>query len=131
MKQPNFWCRNAKGRCYLFTYFSELYLAPIIIFDNMKTILITLSILLLALAQNNDYAQSPMTINLGKTYLGQANQEAFTLLCHGANGRVTFLVDGLPSGTYLDGDRIIIGNNTNSGNYILRIRATDASGQVA
>lgn len=53
------------------------------------------------------------------------------MVCDGSIGSVTYSVEGLPQGTYLDGDRIIIGNNTQSGNYILRITATDSSGSVA
>lgn len=53
------------------------------------------------------------------------------MICDGASGGVTYSVEGLPQGTYLDGDRIIVGNNTQSGNYILRITATDASGNIA
>lgn len=94
----------------------------------MKTLIFTL-LLLTALVRGADDSIG-MKINLSKTYLANS-LDAYDLSCAGANGRVTFAVSGLPAGSYLDGDRIVVGANSQGGNYILRIKATDASGQVA
>lgn len=87
-------------------------------------------VLLVVAATYTTATQNNMFINLSKTYSSD-NREAYSLACSGATGKVSFVVEGLPTGVYLDGDRIVVGADTPAGNYVLRIRATDASGQLA
>lgn len=75
--------------------------------------------------------QNGMNINLAKTYTVDGQRESYTLSVDGSNGQVSYSIEGLPTGTYLDGNKIIVGNTTQSGNYILRISATDSQGRVA
>ena len=49
----------------------------------------------------------------------------------GANGNVKFNVDGLPNGVYLNGDTIVVSQNADSGNHIIKATATDSLGRVA
>lgn len=93
----------------------------------MKTLLLAVTFVLMVIGGS---IPSSMNINLSKTYTADGS-DAYDLSCSGANGRTTFNVAGLPARTYLDGDRIVIGQTAQGGNFILRITATDASGQVA
>lgn len=61
---------------------------------------------------------------------GTGTQERYQLSCSGAQGDVNFEVEGLPEGGVLMGNYIVLGADVENGNYILRIRATDASGNI-
>lgn len=93
----------------------------------MKTLFVAL---LIVVGTFTSGSKSNMSINFSKTYSSD-NKEAYNLACSGSIGKVTYSVEGLPTGVYLDGDKIVVGANTEAGNYILRVKATDANGQVA
>lgn len=48
-----------------------------------------------------------------------------------ANGKVSFMVDGIPQGVKFDSYRIIVSNDAAAGNHILKIKATDSLGNVS
>lgn len=51
----------------------------------------------------------------------------YQLACEGAVGRVDYHAEGLPYGAKIDGDKIIIGANTQAGTYYVRITGEDLS----
>ena len=90
----------------------------------MKTVIFVVLLVASALAGGSE----PLSLTLGRTSYG--NNEAYTILCAGGAGAGpwTYRVDGLPSGAYLQGDKIVISSSTVLGTYQLRITATDSTG---
>ena len=91
----------------------------------MKTVIFVVLLVASALAGGSE----PLSLTLGRTSYG--NNEAYTILCAGGAGPWTYRVDGLPSGAYLQGDKIVISSSTVLGTYQLRITATDSTGAVS
>lgn len=87
----------------------------------MKTVIFA-CLLVAAMAGGRE----PLSLTLGRSSYG--SNDAYTILCAGGTGPWTYKVDGLPSGAYLNGDRIVISSSTVSGTYQLRITATDSLG---
>lgn len=92
----------------------------------MKAIIIVLALTAATLAADYD----PMTINIGQTYAPNGH-DAYSLECTGAVGRVTYQVQGLPTGAQFNNNVITLTAATPAGDYVLRIRATDQAGNYA
>ena len=73
---------------------------------------------------------SGININIG-TRFSVSQAGSYKLECSGAQGHVTYRVDGLPDCARLEGDAIYADADCPTGNYILRIRAVDESGAAA
>lgn len=88
----------------------------------MKTVIFVCVLIAAAMAGGRE----PLTLTLGRSSYG--SNDAYTILCAGGSGPWTYRVDGLPSGAYLNGDKIVISSSTVSGTYQLTITATDSTG---
>ena len=75
-------------------------------------------------ANYHDY-KSQMKVDLSPQYALGNGAMGYQLKCEGAKGSVSYSAEGLPQGAYLSNDRIIIGVNTKSGNYNIKITAID------
>ena len=96
----------------------------------MKNLILIGLLFVFAFSQLRGHSSHGLTIKVG-TKFAVSPSGAYDLACEGAQGSVSYHVDGLPEGVRLEGDRLFVSSSASAGNYIIRIRASDESGQAA
>lgn len=66
-----------------------------------------------------------MKIDISPQYALGNGAMGYKLDCKGVKGSVHYSAEGLPQGAKLKNDRIIVGVNTKSGDYNIKITAVD------
>ena len=92
----------------------------------MKSLVIVCLLVSLTLGSTNP----KISINVDTSFIS-GDQNAYALNCKGAVGQINYQVDGLPTGAYLQANLIILSPSTAAANYVVRIRATDETGNYA
>ena len=94
------------------------------IYNLMKNYILLFVILSAVLASEKLRINLSQRIILSEGY-------GYELFCDNARGNVIYHVDGLPKGTKLEGNLIIVNPDAKGGNFVLRIKAVDDAGSIA